>query len=252
MKSGISMELVANSGVYIQSSNTTILIDGIFEKDNYFSDPPKELRKSVVGMKGKYSDADYVLFSHKHEDHFSEKYLKEYLRNNNIRKILLPNISENENISDQLNDGQAVSIDLSFGEASEVNIGERDKIRFFRTKHLGGQEYNNVQHYSFVISLNDRSFMFVSDADVIEANFDPELIGKKLDAIFVNVLFFKSEKGQEILDKFLKPGTAVIYHLPFKDDDKFNMHELAEQLKKNSNWDYEVILLKDPMQKLAW
>src|SRR5665647_607508 len=251
----ISIELVANSGVYIRCNDTTILIDGIYGKNPCFTQPTKEMGKSVLGIKSKYTNVDYILFTHRHVDHFSGMFLEKYLINNKVKKVFIPESSLNEKESDAFNTniyGKIVQeLNIPFGEELQESLGGNNFFTCFRSVHMGGKQYNDTIHYTYILTLEGKNFLFAGDADTIEGNLVPSSGPLKFEAAFVNALFFQNKKGEKLFDEVLKPISAVIYHLPFEADDITGLRKLANrQLVKRQHKSYEIVLFQNEEQIL--
>ena len=70
----VSIQLVANSGVLVQYRGLRFLIDGIYGNNPYFTPPRKEIQKAVFGMNSPFRDVEFLLFTHRHTDHFDAAY----------------------------------------------------------------------------------------------------------------------------------------------------------------------------------
>lgn len=253
----IKINYIGNSGIFIKYKDTTILIDGIFQKTKYFSSPVNEMQKAVKGMPSIYSNIDYLIFTHRHADHFSSKYLNEYIKNNRIKRIFLTKESEKTN-SQALdmgsvlvdNSNQFEEFNLQYGEKMCIELSKECRLSYFRSVHAGGSRYIQIKHYTVVLSINGKQMIFGSDADSIEQNFSPIEMFKNVDMIFVNPLFFNSNKGQNFLDG-LTLKKAVIYHIPFSEDDITGLRELVvKDMARYSNRSYEIVALMSKDQTI--
>ena len=86
------IQLAANSGVLVSFGGRRVLVDGIYGKNRFFSPPLKEVQRAVFGMDSPYRDVDFLLFTHRHTDHFDAAYTDEYARNNRVRGIYVPRV----------------------------------------------------------------------------------------------------------------------------------------------------------------
>lgn len=230
---GDFIELIGNSGVLMKYRGINILIDGIFTGGAHFSPLPREMKKAVFGMASAYRDIEYLLFTHRHIDHFSLEYLKEYLRHNQVSSIYLPQAQQDEwdelECKGMLEDtfsGVMHNYEGAFGGYTQEHLSEDITLRFHRSTHMGGAAYEKTIHYMIELLLDGDRYLFVADADAREENLSCIPADGKTKMIFVNPLFFQNPKGQKIL-KELQPENIVIYHLPFAEDDSSGLRELA-------------------------
>ena len=86
----LGVQLVANSGILVETGTLRILIDGIYGENRYFTPPLKEVRKAVFGMNSRYRGLDCLLFTHRHVDHFCAPYADEYAKNNRLWGLYVP------------------------------------------------------------------------------------------------------------------------------------------------------------------
>ncbi len=252
------MELIGNSGVLITYAGARILIDGIFTGGQYFSQLPREMKKAVFGMESVYRDIEYFLFTHRHLDHFSLEYMKEYLHHNQVKAVFMPQVQNKKwdkleprrEMEEHFFDVVTV-YEGEFGEFTEIQLQELCKVRFYRSRHLGGADYAGTVHYMIELILHNQSYLFTADADVKEDNFAQLISKKRIKTVFVNPLFFQNPKGRRLLEK-LYPKQVVIYHMPFAEDDQFFLRKIAqESVEKFQTNAYEAVLFSEPKQRLG-
>jgi ribonuclease BN (tRNA processing enzyme) len=181
----ISVQLIANSGLWLEFANQHFLIDGIYGATPYFSPPQKEMQKAVFGMESCYRNADKIFFTHRHVDHFSSKYLNEYLKNNQVESVFVPAISNNpdpfEDRGQVFGTGAAErlhEIKLDYGETQTYSLGLKCSAQFIRTKHLDAQNYSEICHCMLHLTLGEVSMLFAADSLDAEENFQA-LLNKK-------------------------------------------------------------------------
>lgn len=234
------IERIGNSGVLVVHENVRILIDGIFTSGPYFSEMPQAMKKAVFSMDSPYKDVDYLIFTHRHMDHFSKEYVKEYLKKNQVKKVLLPinhgiawdgleSQGELELPSEKAR--LVVAYYASQGKCFEAQLAEDIFVRCYRSIHMGGVQYRHTNHYMIELKIAKHRLLFVADADVVDENFANIERNKKVDVVFVNPLFFQSTKGQREIERF-HAEKIVLYHLPFEEDDVSGLIKLAKNIKE--------------------
>lgn len=239
--SGLCLSFIANSGILIDDSSVRILTDGIYGKNPHFTLPRKDVQKAVFGMNSVYRDVDYLLFTHRHTDHFDAAYTDEYVKNNSVRGVYIPSAS---NVSDSyLEDQRQLKASGSKGilhefmpEPEGPKLFEPESsiaISYYRTEHLDGKSYP-VVNAGILLEMSERRVFFAADSDCSEHNLDVLSAMGRLDCIFVTPLFLVHPFGRTIIDR-IKPGRTVIYHLPDEADDSSGLRELSNKVM---NYDY--------------
>ena len=94
MELPIQVTLAANAGVLLRVRNTSILIDALFA-DTSSCGPSPETRERLLCGLPPFDEVDYVLFTHLHQDHFSEDVTREFLnRVTGLLDYLIPHYQE--------------------------------------------------------------------------------------------------------------------------------------------------------------
>lgn len=213
-----------NSGLYIRSGGSGILIDGIHRgKGIGFSDMPPELMEDMFQARGLFAELSGLLFTHRHHDHFDRELLCRFL---SVRGNPLPAIYgtclELSNVVCKDPPGEPASFDM--GNAAVTAV---------RTVH-DGEIYKNDPHRSFLIHIGGESFFIGGDAapdngcaDVIK---DASQSG--VTAAFINVYQARSPEARDFLRR-LRPERLFLYHLPFPEDDMYGHLMMAKWALRN-------------------
>ena len=230
----ISFELIANSGVLVDFGDVRILVDGIFGKNAYFSQPVKEMQKAVFGMQSRFQNIDCLVFTHRHSDHFSSSYLRKYLETNQVKRVYLPKAQASE--GDFAMDNAPVQGDMiteictGFGEVFS-DVFDGIGIRYHRSVHTGGADFAAVSHYSVALERHGRIFVFAADVESTPENFEVIKKSGKIEKGFVDPLFFNKAAGRRILDE-LDVKETVIYHIPFESEDPTALRSVAAKMQE--------------------
>ncbi|SFL60746.1 MBL fold metallo-hydrolase [Pelosinus propionicus] len=257
MKMKVQMELIANSGVFIKVGESTILVDGIFGESPFFSQPVSEIQKAVFGTTSKYKNINYLIFTHRHIDHFSSVYLDKYISNNEIKKVYMPKLSQETNsfedkgpLLNLVSTNKIQEFYAPFGELYKEELIQDCTLTCFRSVHMGGREYQDTRHYTIMLTIEEENYIFAADADYMMNNFEAIMDKINVTAVFINPLFLSNSRGQNILDR-LKPERVVIYHIPFENEDKMGLRKLvAREILKYKNKPYKIIALTEKDQRL--
>ena len=258
MKHTLTVTLIANEGVVLDYRGTRLLLDGLHRGAGSasFSPPPPPLLKMMLSGSGAFSDIDYLLFSHYHIDHMSTQQSMEYVRNNRVRGMFLPD-DPNPKIDAlrQVLREQHVHIydmRLAPGEQRTERLTDSIGVTYFNIKHAGFQ-YEDDPHYCFLIDLDGMNFLFTGDAGYDHQNFNRILADIPIKAAFVNLLFIINGHGRRIIAKSFQPEQLVLYHLPFAHLDGNHLRTAAQEaVEKYGDTLPPVQFLRDPLQQLTF
>jgi len=206
----LSFQFLSNAGILIRYGTTKILIDGIYRGDNeWWSHIPESTWKDMLCGIGDYSNADYLLFTHRHYDHFSRSLVNDYLAHNKVKAYIPPAETSSERC---------------------IRLEDDIFLREIPTIHMG-EEYRDVQNNCLYLRFgSDFSVLFTGDAEPSEENFKV-LDGLDLDAAVVNPLFFHWQKGRNIL-RSLNTKHVIINHIPFPETNPFYIKLVDRDIPK--------------------
>lgn len=217
-----------NSGLYLFSGRTGILLDGLFGPGPYqcFSPFPAPLRKQMLSRTGMFAHLDALLFSHVHGDHYDADAAYFLRRAHGDLPFYLIDAPDNTLCPQQL-----------APRITQLAIGDFS-VRMLRTAHNGVSRKDpalfRVSHQVFLIRCRKEQFLIAADG----------LLGKEeaalltpfgaVDLVFCNAYHLSDPKGLEFL-KVLRPSRVALYHLPFEQDDVYRYRSLAKQLISHAN-----------------
>lgn len=253
----VTLRLAANSGVLVEGGGLRLLVDGVYGENRYFTPPLKEVRKAVFGMDSLYRSLDYLLFTHRHVDHFSAVYADEYARNNeSLRGLAVP--APGEDPASFLEDRAPLPKALARGVLREVappeggrcvlDLEEGCRVTYLRCGHLDGRTYGTVLHCAILLELGRHRILFAGDADASLENRALLADLGPLDAVLVTPLFYLHPEGRRILAAL--GGVTVIDHLPFAEDDVTGLRPLAERVLRDYGRPGRDLALMEPGQTL--
>lgn len=253
----MTLRWLANSGVLAEGEGLRLLVDGVYGENRYFTPPLKEVRKAVFGMDSAFRGLDYLLFTHRHTDHFSAVYADEYVRNNaSLRGLVVP--APGEDPAAFLEDRKPLPKALARGILREaappeggrcvLDLAEGCRVTCLRCGHLDGGTYGTVIHCAILLEIGGCRILFAADADASEENRAAFSDLGPLDAVFVTPLFYLHPEGRRILA--MLGGVTVLYHLPFAEDDVTGLRPLAERILRDYGRPGRALAFMEPGQTL--
>ena len=254
----VSIQLVANSGVLVQYRGLRFLIDGIYGNNPYFTPPRKEIQKAVFGMNSPFRDVEFLLFTHRHTDHFSAVYADEYAANNRLRGLFVPRAGENPD--SYLEDRRPLPKAAAKGVLHEIHLQGEERLcipladgcsaTYICSRHLDWRTYAAVEHCAVSLTLGGKQFLFAADADGSQENREALCALGNLTAMFVTPLFFAHPDGRHLLEA-VRPETTVLYHIPFAEDDVTSLRPMTERELQGTN-SFQLKALTEPEQTLLF
>lgn len=208
--SALSITYICNDGFIIATAGKKILIDALFhDSGNICQADADEIAQNAQFP---FDNADLVLISHNHWDHFSPQIVGNYLLNNPKAVVIAE-----KNAADELSQEFA-----SFGQVQErvhsVQLADNRQIQI----SVDGIEVEminapaDVPNLGFLIHVGEITIFHSGDADL-----DPEtapgfqsylLSEKRIDIAFVPYWYLTNPEGQSILENGIQAGNYVPMH----------------------------------------
>ena len=249
----LQLKSVGNCGVLItpeeDPETESVLVDGIFGETPYFSPLPKEVKKACFGMGDDYRDIRYLIFTHRHQDHFHAGFLKSYVRKNRVQTVIVPPagtdptsyLEDRGSVKDVAAVCRLEEPALSLGEHQYFSLAENDSqgsstAEYMCCRHLDSRTYPAVGHCAVLLTHAGRRLLFLADADTSEDNKALLADIHEPDAVFVTPLFYLDPRGRHILSA-MSPKRTFLYHIPFPEDDVTGLKALAVKLLKEHTED---------------
>lgn len=249
----IKVTYIANAGVLITAGQTKIFIDALHsEKTPVFSTLTEPLLSQIVSGQGSFKDVDYLLFTHIHLEHFGVQATSDYLRNNKVKALVVPQdvaeIIKKKMPGEQENAAETIVMHSSYGEIVQL-IRDNLRIKYFRTIHQGDQ-FINVQNYGFLLKIAGYSILHLGDG-----GYEPELLekmleGEPIDCALLNFPFITLPLGRRIITGVIKPRQIITLHLPSAADDQYNYRTVtAKTISKHAEQLPKVVVLWESLQE---
>lgn len=242
----IKLTQIVNMGLLIEGNNKKILIDGIhFVKTHEWSTVNNNLMEYIIYGKDKFQNINYLLFTHQHNDHFNLEKTCEYIRNNDVEKLLTTKTNDLTLKTNNL----LIELNKDYYEVGSIN-SDGIKISYIRTKHLSHEKIG-IEHYLFIIEINNKNILFLGDADFCKTELIQVLIDFSIDIIVAPFIIINSIHGRNFVKKF-NPQLLILNHLPNKDDDIYNYRNLVEKnIEKYKNQIPDTVIFQNLYDELV-
>lgn len=227
-----------NSGVYLWDGAHGILVDGIHTgPEQGWSLMPKALVTQLESHTGLFAHLDGMVFTHLHEDHFSQAGLNTVLKGTPLMEIYGPNLAETSVVT------QSVSGGLTKFIMAGHPVLAKDTVH-------DGAQFVDAPHQSFFIHVNGETFFFAGDAILTcsDAQGVQDIFEDGVSYAFCNIMQLISPKAHDFLRK-LRPKRIFLYHLPTEEEDRFSYRSLIKNVYKSMPLDLPPVEL---LAHMAW
>jgi len=217
---GLQITALGNEGFLIESGDTSIIFDGLYDGLNGYVAPTEEQRRARERAESPFDEVDLVLATHHHPDHFDARVVGEFLNANRhavfVSTPMAVDLLRDEGdrfrtISEQV---RAVYPEEGESEHLEIN-GVRVEVL---NLHHGRSRSLPVENLGFVVEMNGVSILHIGDtlatADEL-ATLD--LAQKDIDVAFVPYWHLLEEEGARAYLATIGANTVVAMHLPAAD-----------------------------------
>jgi L-ascorbate metabolism protein UlaG (beta-lactamase superfamily) len=208
---------IANEGVMIEAGGWKILIDALhrYYKDAY-AYPPDDLRADLENAKGKFAEADLVLVSHIHGDHFSAESAGLHLLHNPFASLVSsPQVIDA--VKRDFKDSRKFPSRLRtipYEWKKQKSYTGNIRISFLGLRHANPQ-WASIQNFGHVIEIGGLKFLHVGDADMTDENFEAFRLNEaKIDVAFIPYWFLQSKDGRSLVDRQFGPRHIIAVHVP--------------------------------------
>lgn len=233
----MKIKYLINSGLLIESEQSSILIDGIIEDKNIFDSPAAAEDADIIKGSKDYRGVSALVFTHCHDDHYSWKKAEGYLMRHPSCLLMAPHEAAS------LSGCPLHTMDTGFFEKKSCTIGDMT-IEYFRTGHVSADLVGGNDHYALIVKTSGESILVTGDFDI--AKF-PELKGlcKGIDTAFFNPIVLGTD---HTIDQLLSMDIAriFIYHIPSQENDRYGyrLAALSNYKKQKSRLHNCSLLLK--------
>lgn len=210
----VSVTLSANAGVAIHIGGYRIWVDALHtDRQPGFSAVDVPLQKRMLQCDA-FAKPDFILYTHCHPDHFSEKLTRSAQNLWPEAEILLPE----KYLAEQI---------LVSGGEFIHRLGDLT-LRFFRLPH-DGEQYADCIHYGLTITVGGKTVLIPGDCKTAATELAQVISGESIDLALLNFPWLTLKRGQDFVNEYLKASHILLYHLPFTQDDTFGYRQAAQK-----------------------
>ncbi len=260
LKEKSTVTYIANEGFLIETKNHKILIDAIFGniKGDWCDQPEDSVLTKMIKGTSPFNNVDLVFVTHYHSDHFNQKMVVDFLKNNSKAVLVCP---------EQANNALKKNSDYSIiaGRINSVKPGEsfdsamtfnNVKVRALRINHgpyflkdsVSGEFVNihkNIENLAYIIESDGFVFMHTGDGSPADKKHFEEYEIKKLntDIAFLDRIFLNTA-GIDIIRDIIKTRYLVYMHIEEKNRGSYRA---MKNLPGNK---YKLFIFENMMDKL--
>lgn len=226
-----------NAGALICAAGCDLLIDTIQTGKSRYSTPMSEkLWHMIMNRDAPFKAVDYIIATHRHQDHMSLAHILEYKAVYPETKLFLPT-------------GVFASDLMLKKEYEKIWLNSGTLLSYYRTGHIG-KDYGAVDNYCIEIESEDKRVLLTGDAEPKPKGFEL-MRGNFYDVVAVTPLFFHSAKGRDILNNVLCVKKVLITHIPTSGDAHAMFLQMVELDKRK--WplsEKSVVIAEKPMTSI--
>ena len=225
--------LIANCGVMIECSGAKIFSDAFHRKKTVNFSTVNEQRQLHMIKSPEFRNADAMIFTHKHADHYSHYLISQTKKLTPGIKLISP-VDEFE--------GQTVLV----SDRQHIDFG-KFSADFVKLQH-DGEQYADVPNYGYLLDIGGFTVFNCGDAMLCEKHLPDFLEGRKVDLALMNFPWLTLRKGRKFIEQFIKPRHLMFFHIPFEEDNISGFREACfKSLPLMENIE-DVRLLTEPFQ----
>lgn len=235
----VGLTLTANAGILVSYGGEKLLLDGLHNSSLHdFSPVPRYLLDRIEHGEGAYGGIRWLLYTHLHIDHFSGEETLGFLQSNPVKKLFLPAGNGGPGIDEGINPLRVwltahktpvQELHLPEGQPACWTLTPEIKVIAIRAIHAAA-EYEEIEHYCFLLELGGRTVLFLGDSDYDKDYFAFVLSGRKVDVAVVNPLFISKPAGRAVLLEGVHAQRVVVNHIPFSQDDAMGMRRMVRRV----------------------
>lgn len=225
--------LIANSGVMLECGGAKVFSDALHRSKTKNFSTVDEDRQRQVFSSPKFQNADAMIFTHKHPDHYSYTLIGRMLEHTPGIKLISP-VDEFENM-------------LLLDKARQHFELDRFSADFARLLH-DGEKYADLPHYGYLLDFGGFTVFTTGDSMLCEPQIIDWLVDKRVDLALLNFTWLTKRRGREFITRYIKPRHLMFFHIPFAEDNISGYREFSFKRLPMMTGVEDVRLLCEPFQ----
>lgn len=212
----IDVTYIANAGFMIEGYGRKILIDALFNTGwNTYLTPDDSIISRIIKKESPFDEANLMLITHNHADHFNDSIVVAYLNNNPENTLIAPPLVTEAILKnpDFKNKNQVVQLDKTNWHKNDTTInGIRIKSFFILHDSRPG-----IEHVGFLIGIGDIKVFHSGDSNGSDSvEFEKlQLQKEQIDLALLNFYGFWNTKEERLFTgKYIHPGQISLLHIP--------------------------------------
>ncbi len=210
--------LTANAGVILEVGNRRIWVDALHDRK---TPPFSTVNAALWGQLQKLPAPDYILYTHCHPDHYSEKLTEAALK-------CWPT-------------ARAIAPEGKFAGPRSIADGSLE-IQYLPLPHEGAQ-YRDVPHFGILLTVEGKKIGIPGDCALAAE----ELAEWQADVLILDFPWATTTRGRVFLEQHFPNAEKVLVHLPFAEDDRFGYRVAAARWAEK---DPKLHILQDPLESV--
>ena len=218
---GVRVTSFNNAGFMVVIGDTKILIDLLYDNYPVRTAPDREVLERAVKAQPPFDQADLILATHNHSDHFSPELVRDYLRRS-PESVFVSSREAVRQISDlgAEFDERLIPVSLDPGESSKLSINDIALDAFYITH--GERSILNI---CFAIQVDDITLFHSGDMNVDSKAGDAVSLADlqafgvsemQIDIAFLPSSVFLSEEYRPLIDDGIRASYLVPMHYAFR------------------------------------
>lgn len=228
-----TVALSANAGVSITLGNLRLWIDALHRTHTAEYSSLTPALWTQMQQHPAFAAPDYIIYTHRHPDHYSRTLTQEAKQLWPQAKVILPEAEFDDQL---LLSGGSIRFE-------DRGIG----FHFMRLPHQG-EQYASVPHYGVILSSGDFRILIAGDCRVCSTELARRLESTQISLAILDFPWLTTRGGRKFVEEHIAPKHLFICHLPFAEDDRSGYRLAAEKSTSLLPSVPDIRLLESPLQ----
>lgn len=213
----LDVTYIANTGFLVESNGKKILIDALFKNGwGTYLVPADSVLSKITSQQVPFDNANLMLITHNHEDHFNDSLVVEYLNHNPENVLVAPSLVTNAILKNQdykKYGNQIVELDKIYQTPNDTLINGI-RIRSFFLQHDSRPQ---IEHVGYLFDINNFKVFHSGDYNGTETvEFGKlQLQNEQIDLALLNYYgFWSTKEERSFTEEYIHPGKIALMHIP--------------------------------------